>query len=162
MSWKDDAPQFKEQQISRLQRQLRRHPHQRKMRDYDTLGASFSFVFGFAIGAAIILPMIPIDDGIDSESIDVIARLFSGFMGGLFFGFLPAGAFVLGFKIPLHFGKREPRSSRPPMYFGMTGPAVAFATMFGFEALDVDPGWSFLTLFVWAFYPVCCGCSFRP
>lgn len=151
MSWKDDAPQFNEQQINRLQRGLRRDPHQRKMRNYDTLGAVFSFVFGFAIGAAIVYPLIPFDGSREVQGVEILAGLFSGFLGGLLVGFLPAGAFFLGFKIPIHFGTREPSSSRPPIYFGVLGAPIAFATMHGLEALNMEPAWAFLSLFVWAF-----------
>jgi hypothetical protein len=66
-------------------------------------------------------------------------------------GFLPAGFFLLGFKSSIYLNKREPKSSRPPMLLGALGPPIALGIMYALEAVDIDPFWSILSMFVWAF-----------
>jgi len=154
MSFKDDPPVVKADQIDRLQRQLRRHPQKRKMPHFDLLGASFIFVFGVAVGTALLLPALDEGEGDGLEGVFLPAQVLIGFLGGLVFGFIPACGFFVAAKLTLGTTQNKPLSNRSPFYLGFTTPLFATGLWFLLEYYHTDSSWAGFTMIP---YAILCG-----
>ncbi len=154
MSCKEDPPLVKAEKIARLQVQLRRHPHQRKMPRMDLLGASFLFLIGVAVCTALLIAKLELGERDGLEGAFLPAKLLKGFLDGLLFGFIPACGFFVAARLILGKTHRKPPSTQQPFYLGFTTPLFALGLWWLLEQYHTDSSWA-----VYAMIPYAIFCS---
>ena len=131
----------KMREVERLQRALKRHPLKRRMPRYNLLGSAGVFVFGFALGTAVIFPLLGFEEDEPGEDFALWAEMFDGFMVGLLWGMLPAFTFLLGSKWSLRRSDREPHGSLLPILLGAVTAIVALGLVVLLIDRGYDPSW---------------------
>jgi len=115
-----------EEQIHRLQGNLKQRPLKRKMRRYDLLEASGSYLLGFALGcgvaSVVVQILVALDSGasahLGADIFMLLMRLVSGVLAGFVLGFIPACFFFAVATLARGRSRKEPRTGRLPILCG--------------------------------------------